>query len=314
MHATQYNDDFAWTHGFGGGLIEGLRPDSEVFVQWTKTFQTKHRLTVDGYFGPKCLAKWTELHGPPSLQVLGVDVSGWQDHDELDWQALAEAGRLFAGIKVVQGTGGEAKACRQHTRGARAARLIDVFHYGFCTPWTGFADDSVAEAERFFEMLSRYQSDTIIGAADFEDKGYKQRKDSAGRKTDGCEYGQEMYDLWRGRRGGGRVEYVQRMTGWIERYLHRFVELYGRTPILYSYPSFLRDRIDLGTVDSILFECPLWLASHTLGDPMKRHHMDARFDLVIHQYSSSGDEQTRAFFDHGLDLNRAPYGLSKVMR
>ncbi len=314
MTAQQYNDDFAWRNGFGGGLICGMRPDSEAFIQWTKSFQAKcPSLAVDGYFGPSSLERYEEIIGKPSVQVLGIDVSGHQLPSELDMAEMKALGRDVAGIKLVQGVGGESKHCNSHTMSAIKAGL-EIFHYGFCSPWTDFLDDSVQEAERFFKLLQRYPDDQILAAVDFENKGYKQKKDDDGNRLETCVYGQEMYDLWKGRRGGGRPEYIQRMTDWIESYLYRFVELYGAHPMLYSYPGFIRDRIDLDAVDDILFEGPLWLASHTLGNPMVRHKMDKRFHLMLHQYSSKGDEETRRIFDHGLDLNRAPYGLKYLRR
>ena len=326
MTPREYNHDFAWINHFGGGLhgprLGGLRPSSRAFETAVRAFQADVGLDVDGYFGPKTLAEHTRIYGPPSRCAHGIDISGHQredDHnestdslDEIHFEELQNAGFSFAIIKALQGEGVEAERCRDHTTNAEATDMA-VGHYHFAMPRPFDPGSARRQAVRFSEVMSEYTYDRLIPAVDVENKGYKQRTTDDGRKLDECVYGQRMYDLWRGGTES-RLEYVRLMSTWFAEYLDHVDRLFGCAPLLYSYPSFLRKRIDVDAVGQIIFECPLWIAAYTMQDPRQPYAIDGRFNIVVQQWTSDGDDRTRPIFDHGLDLNRAPWGLCSITR
>jgi GH25 family lysozyme M1 (1,4-beta-N-acetylmuramidase) len=306
----EYNEKFSWEHGFGGGLSKnennsfcGLNPSTVSFVKATRVFQKCEGIICDGYFGPEAFGRYKDIYGVPTLERLGYDVSGYQNPKKLSHTRMYEAGYSFVIIKANQDDRDKiARSCAVHANVAQSIAGMDFTYYAFNVPWSDFQNDAKAEAEAYLSILSKLPEGTIRITVDAENKGYKVDKNSSKVK-----YGQEMYDLWKGRRGGGRHEYRTRMTDWYYEYLGRLEEELDYWPILYSYPSFLRSRFVDG---HNLGVCPLWLA--TRGSLEKPGPIGGFPNLRIHQFSSDGDARSRKVYNKDLDLNRAPFGFGDL--
>ncbi len=326
--AQKYTEDFAWKNDFGGGLngglyrdnlFAGMVPGTVRFDDATVGFQARYDLKPDGWFGEKSFLKYKAVYGEPDLLVHGIDISGWQapddhrqnatDPKEIHYDKMREVGFNFVIVKTCQGVGSVAKHAVAHINNA-VNDGTPHSEYTYATPWTDFKNDAVPEVDSFVESIEVVGAGPIKPVLDHESKGYKRKKDGD-KKLHECHWGQEMYDLWRGIRGGGRAEYIDRMTDWTHQWLERFESLFGELPMLYSYPSFLNYRIHL---EGKILQCKLWLAGYTRKNPLKKWNIDPRLDMVLQQWTSKGDERSKSVYSKGLDLNKAIYGLRPIMR
>lgn len=93
MSAREYNEKFARREGFASGL-RGVHPlpSTDEFVDWAISFQRKHRLTADGYFGPSSFRKFKFIVSPAarsdvalvngeesSLLLCGIPIVNWHN-------------------------------------------------------------------------------------------------------------------------------------------------------------------------------------------------------------------------------------------
>lgn len=94
---ADYNTRFARAEGFRAGLptgpLKGLSPSSPTYYHAVKVFQAENGLKADGYFGPKTLERYADVHGEPvpgdvalwcGMQLpapCGVEWRNWQ-HEE----------------------------------------------------------------------------------------------------------------------------------------------------------------------------------------------------------------------------------------
>jgi GH25 family lysozyme M1 (1,4-beta-N-acetylmuramidase) len=313
MGAIEFNEDFAWRNGFRGGLVKegtegnmfaGIDPTSHLFLRRTKLFQAEQKLSVDGYFGRDTLTSYRDTFGEPSVQVLGIDVSGWQKPLSINYEGFYEAGYRFVIVKLCQGTGSISRYCSQHVELARAAGM-EIGYYVFGSPYSHGEYDAREEVENALATLATVPAPDLTLTLDLEDKGYRVDKE-----TGSVERGRRMYDLWE----NNRNEYKKRMLDWTVAWLEYATSELGKPPILYSYPHFLDGRLERRLTEetprvSVLASYPLWLASRTLGKPREIPGWDR---VAIQQWTSEGDDVTLAIYPKDLDLNRAPWGIDAL--
>lgn len=153
----------------------------------------------------------------------GIDVSAVQG--AIDWRRVAEAGFRFVIVKVSEGTRYCDPRALEHIEGARAAGLRTSV-YAFLRPSQG---RPVEQVERLWECLG----DTMPAFRPVLD--LEGAPDSMSGQ-DICAFGDACADA---------VE-----------------ALFGRSPFLYTYPSFAHDRLGPALARSRLGRCPLWMASY----------------------------------------------------
>jgi hypothetical protein len=274
-------------------------PNDSMYGPAVREFQDSVGLEADGLFGPDSLDAYRTLYGEPSRARRGFDISRWQAGID-----VAAIGRDFVVIKALEGVGPPARCAASHTRAAQSAEL-EYGHYHYATPETNGENDACDEAELFVSTVEDLGWGTLRCALDLENKGYKIKKRADGT-VKRIVYGADLYQLWR----EDRPAYRARITEWACTWVERYHQLTGHWPLLYSYTGYLNKRVD---PVQPLTRCGLWLAAHCEGrDPRVVYHIDPRWKLVCVQYSSSGDEESRRVWNHGLDLNLAPWGLSAV--
>ena len=185
----------------------------------------------------------------------GIDVSAVQG--AIDWPAVAEAGFRFAVIKASEGANYCDPRALQNLAGARAAGLRTGV-YMFARVSQG---DAEAQAERLWTCIGDTMPSFRL-VLDLE---------SAPAGTPGTDV----------------VRLGEALSEALER---RF----GRAPILYSYPSFLRS-LGPALAPSTLARCPLWIAQYSstttpwAPDEGAQPAVQAPWtDWAIWQYSGNG--------------------------
>jgi len=305
MSARSYNADFAWRNGFGGGLacehepglFAGLDPGSLAFVEATSAFQLTAGLVDDGYFGPATFAEYLATHGKPSLQVLGYDVSYCQKARKLSHQKMRDAGFVFFWAKASEGRTIQDARAREHVEaGVRAGSDFGFYHFHFFT----LEDHARAQAEHFVRCVEPLPEASLRPVLDLEHKGYKLRDDGS------IKYGRPEFEAYKRDRSGYRERMTSQMLAWCE----RIEELLGVPPLVYSYPSFLRDRVHR-VAPGWYERHQLWLSSRRLSQPHEVPGWTLR-QTVCQQSTSQGTDETRAIYDKQLVVNRAPWGLAEL--
>lgn len=166
--------------------------------------------------------------------LLGIDVSGWQDH--VDWKALAAAGARFAYVKRSQGTSAANGDWAHQWAGAAAAGLHrGAYHFG--TPQSKEAD-AVAEAKACLKLLGPDARTGLPVALDLE-------------------WYPEMPSL--------SALPPHALTAWAAAFLQTVELETGRSPLIYTNPGFWHSR--LGQTPA-LNHWRLWLSHYTHGDPI----------------------------------------------
>jgi lysozyme len=199
--------------------------------------------------------------------IKGIDVSGHQRG--ISWDAIKRAGIGFAFVKATEGVGFVDAAFERHLAEARRVG-IPVGAYHFARPDTNVSErDPLAEADHFLETVPLREGD-LLPVLDLETPGLPD----------------------------------ERMVEWAEKWLERVAARIGEPPVLYTFPSFWRDRVG----DSRAFKkYPLWLASYGPNDgrPHDAEPVGGWSSIAVHQYTSKG---RIAGHDGELDLNRLMEG------
>jgi lysozyme len=199
----------------------------------------------------------------PNTVLEGVDVADGEG--TVDWGAVANSGRRFAFTKATQGDYFTASTFNTNWSGIAAAGMYrGPYHFFDGTI------DGVAQADHFLAVLNDaggLQPDDLPPVLDIECP----TSSSQSAASTKCEYP--------GNSGWAPPSVIaQRAFDW----LNTVAAATGRTPLVYSYPSWFSD---VTFTDPALASYPLWIASlsntcATVPDPWST--------TVFWQYSFSG--------------------------
>lgn len=182
--------------------------------------------------------------------ILGVDVHA--GYGTIDWPRAAAAGVRFAIAKCTEGNEGKDARHDANIVGARAAGLyVGSYLYAFPLP----TDDKhpgrspLEQARRFWFESGGVGSrpGELPPTIDFEWPPHYERDKKTSR----------IVDRW----AEWKVTPAS-IIAWAEECVTEMERLWGRTPILYTYPDFAQS---LGGElrASTLGRCPLWMANYT---------------------------------------------------
>lgn len=310
MGAQEYNRDFAWRSGFPQGLSfsadssrEKIRPETEQFVSETRKFQQEEGLTADGYFGPSSFKRYKRAGYAHCDQfVMGYDVSYAQRADKLSHAKMLGLSppHTFFWAKASEGTTIQDMRAQEHTEAAlKTGQLFGYYHF-----FRFYVDkqNARAQATHFANCVRQLPPAKLRPVLDLEHKGYKVNADGSLR------HGALEHGLWQKDRG----EYKRLMTLEALKFVDQVERELRVRPLVYSYPSFLRSRVDVLDDPAWYRQHQLWLSSRRLTYPhdVPGWTMD---DMVCQQFTSQGTETTRSVYDKGLDVNRAPWGMGPLL-
>lgn len=168
-----------------------------------------------------------------TYSVTGVDVSAYQHPNgaAINWATVAQT-EEFAVVKATEGMSGNYDNAwfGRDVDGAKQAGLV-VGTYHFADPGTPVVDDAVGEARHYWDVIkSRQVAGVLPPTLDVEsNKGLTQAQ----------------------------------MRSWIGTFMTEIKRLSGKTPILYTYPSFWDDKV---ATDSFA-GYPLWIAHYGATSP-----------------------------------------------
>lgn len=204
-------------------------------------------------------------------QVLGHDVSGWQE--EVDWQAAKSDGAEFVYIKATEGTGFTNDYFTQQYNGSYDVGMIRGA-YHFARP---DISDGSTQADYFLENGGGWSADgqTLPGALDLEHSPY----------------GENCYDLD-----------PQEMVNWISSFTETYQAETGRAPTIYTSASWW----ELCTDNSTEFgsDNPLWLANYA-ADPGE---LPAGWDFhTVWQFDDEGTLPGDQNYFNGTDEQLATF-------
>ncbi|MFC7404488.1 GH25 family lysozyme [Georgenia alba] len=182
--------------------------------------------------------------------VTGVDVSSFQHPSgaAIDWGAVAAA-EDFAIVKATEGmTGNYDNEYFADDFDAAEANGMVVGSYHFADVGTPVRQDALGEAQHYFEVTEgRNGEGTLPPILDIEDaKGLSPAQ----------------------------------LQTWVSTFLTETERLFGRTPIIYTYPSFWESN--MATND--FAEYPLWIAHYDVSAPDIPGGWN---DWVMWQYTST---------------------------
>jgi lysozyme len=203
-----------------------------------------------------------EVQQCPTQTIEGVDVFAGQG--TIDWTKVKSAGRAFAFIKATQGNYNKQSTFPAHWTGAQAAGVIRS-PYHFFDPTI----DGVAQATWFLDEVNAaggLVAGDLPPMLDIECP----TSSSQSQAQANCEYS--------GNSGWApTATIVSRVFDW----LAAVKQATGRTPIIYSYPSWFGD---VGLTDTRLAAFPLFIATYascaSVPSPWTQ--------TVFWQYSASG--------------------------
>lgn len=142
------------------------------------------------------------------MTITGIDVSAFQP--VIDWQQVAAAGHRFAFIKFTEGNGWVSKYAKRQWEEAKAAGLLrGPYHFA---RWETAGDpiaDALAEAQHFFEAVGPLALGDLPPVLDLE---------------------------WI----AGQKRNADELALWALTFLEECTRLFGRSPIVYTGPSFWR--------------------------------------------------------------------------
>lgn len=180
----------------------------------------------------------------------GVDVASWQHpgNQGINWFAVGNSGKKFAMIKATEGTTYINPYFVQDFVGAHAAGIaVGTYHYADVT-----GSPEAQAAEYSAVVLGQNGPMDLPPVIDFED---------------------------------ARGQSTQHMIDWLHRYLNTVERLTGRTPIIYTYPSFWRN--EMGNTTEFT-QYPLWIADYNGGDGPTYPLPGGWNDWAFWQYTSQG--------------------------
>jgi GH25 family lysozyme M1 (1,4-beta-N-acetylmuramidase) len=165
--------------------------------------------------------------------ILGPDVSSYQhpSGDAINWKQVATSGASFAIVKATEGTGYTNPYFAADYAGIGQAGLV-AGSYHFARPALPIASTAQAQATYFASKVGAVNTkNTLPPALDLEVTG-----------------------------GLGRSQLIR----WAQDFLLDLRNATGRTPLLYTYPSFWTDTL----ADPAAFaRYPIWMASYTSSLP-----------------------------------------------
>ena len=317
--AQAFNADFAWSHGFGGGLVspggclvnpfKGLDPAGSEFWSMTCVFQTLKGIKQDGYFGADTLELYVEQYGKPDLQIEGIDISGYQRPDRISIPALKSVGLCgFAYVKFIES---KYKNLAKYSLEHSLAMISNgVPHGGYLFVRTDswylptFETHAKEQAQNYLRAKAQLPGTVLLDCVDAEHKGFKV-------KGDRVIYGHGMLNL----KERDRAAYVERLTVGHAVVVETLKKETGEIPLLYSYPGYLNRYL---TPVPELTQCPLWNSVRYVGSPTKyKHHRVSNKwgKLVVKQWQTDGsDPRVLEHYGRRLDINQAPYGIEPFKR
>lgn len=165
--------------------------------------------------------------------VTGVDVAAYQHPNgaAINWASVAQT-EEFAIVKATEGLTGsyDNPWFARDFDGAKNAGLV-VGTYHFADPGTPVVDDAVGEARHYWDVIkSRQGAGVLPPALDIE-------------KAKGLTQAQ--------------------LRSWVGNFMTEIKRLSGRTPILYTYPSFW----DSSMATDSYAGYPLWIAHYGVSSP-----------------------------------------------
>jgi GH25 family lysozyme M1 (1,4-beta-N-acetylmuramidase) len=231
-------------------------PGDQVLPTWTRRATTALSFTFAITLGLATTATLTAVNAPEaeaSDYISGIDIASWQHPSgkAINWSSVAASGQRYAIIKATEDTNYRNPYYSGDVAGARAAGLI-VGAYHFARPKKPLVATATAQADYFIATTGTLQSPkTLPPVLDFE-------SNSAGLSK-------------------------KQLTTWATTFLERVRTTTGRTPMIYSYDSFLRNTMGNTTAFNAY---PLWYANYTKNVPAV---MPGGWDRwTIWQYTSTG--------------------------
>lgn len=212
-------------------------------------------------------------------RVSGIDIASWQHPGgrAIDWSRVANAGHAFAVIKATESTTYTNPYFAADRDGARANGLV-IGAYHFARPSRPIRRDARAEARHFVRVTGRqHLARTLPPVLDLESTG----------------------DLR-----------PRALSRWTRTFLAATRSLTGRTPMIYSYDSFLRTRLrNVGQFRGY----PLWLATYQRQAPTNLPGSWAGWRLWQHTSRGNvpgirGDVDLNWFDGSRAELNRFATG------
>lgn len=183
--------------------------------------------------------------------LLGVDV--WEGYGPIDWVRAKAAGVRFAYAKSTQGNDGKDPRFDAYVAGAKAAGVpVGAYLYGYALPTNDKHPGRAPEDQ----ARKLYADCNGLGRANGElppvlDAEFPARWDARKKDANG-----NLIDQW-GHWGVG-PEFIAR---WILACLEEMERLWGRTPILYTYPDFWARLGAFGKLPEFR-RFMLWIASY----------------------------------------------------
>lgn len=184
--------------------------------------------------------------------LLGIDV--WHGYGKIDWAKARDEGHVrFAFAKCTQGNDGKDPRFDEYVAGAKAAGIpVGAYLYGYALPndpaHPGRSPEE--QARKFFADCGGLGSrpGELPPALDME---FPARWDRRKVDADG-----NLIDQWA--RFGVTAEFIAR---WTLACLQEMERLFGRVPILYTYPDFWARLGAFGKLPEFR-RYPLWIASY----------------------------------------------------
>jgi lysozyme len=173
------------------------------------------------------------------VSILGIDVSDAQGEiPDVQWQAIA-LDKRFVYCEARVGNDGDSKNFARYVAGARAAGMtVGAYLFAYCLPEDAAHPGRSPEdqAQAFFKAASG------LGG-------------TAGELAPVVDLEWPAPEAW-GQWGCSQGQIVE----WADRCLAKVESLFGRTPVLYSYPYFLKSLGGEIVRQDLRGGSPLWLA------------------------------------------------------
>ena len=205
----------------------------------------------------------------PVAGVEGVDVSGHQRHDAIDWTRVYKDGRRFVFAKCTEGLWRDPSYARHTAKARDADLLVGSYHFARVN------GSPTGQAQYFAEFMGDISLPPVL---DIEG---------------GSELGCLGYDPEK------QVSALDRrvIVEWCELFVSKFESITKIRPVIYSYPGYLNA---LPLDGSMLLSRDLWVAHYGVRAPMKTAWSSWR----CWQYAADPIPSGRVDgFDHNIDCN-----------
>ncbi|HVW80171.1 MAG TPA: GH25 family lysozyme [Mycobacteriales bacterium] len=173
----------------------------------------------------------TTINGPDVASYQHPATAAYPGGKPINWNAVAAAGMSFAIVKATESNNYTNPFFADDYAGALSAGLVHGA-YHFARPAYPVSQTAMAQAQYFAKRIGAVDTpDTLPPVLDLEVTGGLPRAD---------------------------------LVTWAQIFLYRLRTLTGRTPMLYTYPSFWTDVLD---DPSAFSRFPLWMASYGSSAP-----------------------------------------------